>query len=228
MLSTLRIFLDTNRQARTPATTPRSRSFPPPSALPGISPKKGGDQAVICPSTNHHRRQHRRAVPRFAAGYAPPATRLISLLVGEMAGRPEGGAKDHDSDDFPWPSVRWDGHGMDPRVSALASLLLRPRMTKVLGLAASCRRQRLAGHVKFPYCRLAPEAPRLVAERVRHALTLATCRELPCLRHPRAEQERSELRRPGDPCRDLATAAAVQNVFKAKRSMSPSVTNPRG
>ena len=31
------------------------------------------------------------------------------------------------------------------------------------------------------------------------------------LRHPRAEQERSELRRPGDPCRELSTAATARN-----------------
>ncbi|MBB4651158.1 hypothetical protein GGQ99_002921 [Aminobacter niigataensis] len=43
------------------------------------------------------------------------------------------------------------------------------------------------------------------------SLTLTIGREAGCLRHPRAEQERSDVRRPGDPCRDAAVAAAVQN-----------------
>ncbi len=36
------------------------------------------------------------------------------------------------------------------------------------------------------------------------------------------------MRRPGDPCRDMATAAAVQNSPRTTRNLSPSVSNPRG
>jgi hypothetical protein len=35
-----------------------------------------------------------RLVACSLVGWAPPAKRLISHLVGEMAGRPEGGAKE--------------------------------------------------------------------------------------------------------------------------------------
>ncbi|RVD15742.1 propionyl-coenzyme A carboxylase alpha polypeptide [Mesorhizobium sp. M4B.F.Ca.ET.143.01.1.1] len=59
----------------------RSRSVTPPSALPGISPAKGGrsDVAMLSPIT-------------YVARKAPPPALPISPLAGEMAGRPEGGA----------------------------------------------------------------------------------------------------------------------------------------
>ena len=49
----------------------------------GHLPHKGGDQTFISASSN---RQSRRIGVATAAG-------IISPLVGEMAGRPEGGAK---------------------------------------------------------------------------------------------------------------------------------------
>ncbi|TIO74140.1 MAG: hypothetical protein E5X75_25115 [Mesorhizobium sp.] len=61
------------------------RSFPPPSALPGIPPQ-GGRSAVSAP---------RSLLPRWRLAKA--VERSISPLAGEMAGRPEGGANDLDA-----------------------------------------------------------------------------------------------------------------------------------
>ncbi|CAI2935608.1 protein of unknown function [Aminobacter niigataensis] len=46
-------------------------------------------------------------------------------------------------------------------------------------------------------------------------------RRAQCLRHPRAEQERSDVRRPGDPCRDIEAAATVQKNCANGETLSP-------
>ncbi|TJV04626.1 MAG: hypothetical protein E5Y12_11935 [Mesorhizobium sp.] len=61
----------------------------PPSALPGHLPRKGGDWVSGMPSPISN-------IEKLALS----ATLPISLLAGEMAGRPEGGVKDRDASDL--------------------------------------------------------------------------------------------------------------------------------
>jgi hypothetical protein len=56
----------------------------------GHLPRKGGDHSRRRPSTCNERK-----------GAGAMVERLISPLAGEMAGRPEGGAKDRDLSDKP-------------------------------------------------------------------------------------------------------------------------------
>ncbi|TIP26791.1 MAG: hypothetical protein E5X67_18615 [Mesorhizobium sp.] len=64
-----------------------SHSLAPPSGLPAISPTGWGDWLSLMVSP----------IAKVAGG--APSTKLpISPPVGEMAGRPEGGAKEHDVD----------------------------------------------------------------------------------------------------------------------------------
>ena len=94
-----------------------SHSFPLPSALPGISPTRGEIRPASTPALTaeteqnsmragkiglHQRPAQSQALPEGRAGVVEPAEREqpaqlpISPLVGEMSGRTEGGAKDHD------------------------------------------------------------------------------------------------------------------------------------
>ncbi|GAA4128537.1 cobaltochelatase CobN [Aminobacter aganoensis] len=69
----------------------------------GHLPLKGGDQAVTTASpTRQQIKQGSRSVSALchAASIGVASTRLISPLEGEMAGRPEGGATDHNHHHF--------------------------------------------------------------------------------------------------------------------------------